>query len=98
MAALIVFCLLGIADTVDQTIAAWEKRDYYLKAERFRQDWVWVEPAVEEWSALIYRGQWEQLPGALTRLLPHFADVRIKQMTRKSSLWKGAYERFMRQD
>jgi len=98
LAALIVFCLHGIADTVDQTIAAWEKRDYYVKAERFRQEWAWVEPAAEELSALIYKGQWERLPAAMSRLAPHLADVRVKQITRKPSLWQGAYRRLMRRD
>lgn len=95
LAALIVFCLHGIADTVDQTMAAWEKRDYYVKAERFRQEWAWVEPATEELSELIYRGQWERLPAVMGRLAPHLSDVRVKQMTRNPSLWKGAYQRFL---
>jgi hypothetical protein len=95
LSALIIFCLHGIADTVDRTIEAWEKRDYYLKAERFREQWRWLEPVTDELSAVVYEGQWEQLPGALARLMPHFADVKVKQMTRKPVLWQGAYEKFM---
>ena len=44
LAALIVFCLHGIAESVDQTVTAWEKRDYYLKADRFREEGRWGEP------------------------------------------------------
>ena len=95
LSALIIFCLHGIADTVDRTIEAWEKRDYYLKAERFREQWRWLEPVTDELSAVVYEGQWEQLPGALAGLMPHFADVKVKQMTRKPVLWQGAYEKFM---
>jgi hypothetical protein len=97
LAALIVFSLHGIADTVDQTIEAWEKRDYYLKAERFRETWRWLEPITDELSGVIYEGRWEQLPAVLAQLMPHFADVKVRQMTRKPSLWQGAYERFMRE-
>ncbi len=96
-AALIVFSLHGIVDTVEQTTEAWEKRDYYLKADRFREEWRWVEPAIEELSAIIYKGQWERLPLALAALMPHFADVKVKQLTRTSLLWRGAYDKFMRQ-
>ena len=39
LAALIVYAMHGIADTIDQAIEAWEKRDYYMKAERFREKW-----------------------------------------------------------
>jgi hypothetical protein len=95
--ALIVFCLHGIADTVDRTITAWEKRDYWMKAERFREEWRWLEPATDELSAVIYESRWDQLPVVLAQLMPHFADVKVKQMTRKQTLWRGAYERFMQE-
>lgn len=98
LAALIVFSLHSIADTVDRTIAAWEKRDYWMKAERFREQWRWLEPITDELSAVIYDGRWNQLPVALAQLMPHFADIKVKQMTRKPTLWQGAYEKFMQED
>ena len=98
LAALIVFCLHGMADTVDQTIDAWERRDYWMKAERFREEWRWLEPITDELSAVIYEGRWDQLPIILAQLMSHFADVKIKQMTRKPALWRGAYEKFVRED
>jgi hypothetical protein len=98
LAALIVFSLHGIAGTVEQTIEAWEKRDYYVKAERFRQEWHWLDRITDELSAVIYQNQWDQLPAILARLAPRFADVKIKQLTRKPAVWQGAYEKFMQGD
>ena len=97
LAALIVFCLHGIAGTIDQAIEAWEKRDYYMKAERFREKWRWLEPMTDQLSGIIYTGRWEELPIALAGLMPYFADVKVKQMTRKPSVWQGAYEKFMQE-
>jgi hypothetical protein len=97
LAALIVFCLHRIADTVEQTTEAWDKRDYYLKADRFREGWRWVEPLADQLGGVIYEERWNDLPGVLVQLMPHFADVTIKQMTRKPSLWKGAYEKFLQE-
>ncbi len=98
LAALIVFCLHGIADTVDQTIGAWEKRDYWMKAERFREEWRWLDPLADELGSVIYHGHWDQLPTVLAQLMPYFSDVRVKRMTRKSSLWRGAYQRFIEEE
>jgi hypothetical protein len=95
LAAIIVYSLLEIANTVDRTIEAWEKRDYYMKAERFREQWRWLEPATDDLSAAIYEGRWQELPGVLARLAPHFADIRVKKLTRNPRLWSGAYERFI---
>jgi hypothetical protein len=98
LTALIVFSLHGIADTVDRTIDAWEKRDYWMKAERFREQWRWLEPSADELSGIIYAGRWGQLPVALAQLMPHFADITVKQMTRRPALWQGAYGKFMGED
>lgn len=95
LAALIVICLHRIADTIEQTTEAWEKRDYYLKADRFREEWRWVEPMADQLSAVIYEERWSQLPDVLVQLMPHFSDVKIAKLTRKPSLWKGAYRKLM---
>jgi hypothetical protein len=95
LAALIVFCLHRIADTIEQTTEAWDKRNYYLKADRFREGWRWVEPMTDELSAIIYEERWNQLPEVLVQLMPHFSDITIKKLTRKPSLWEGAYDKFM---
>jgi hypothetical protein len=98
LAAIIVLSLHGIADTVDRTTEAWEKRDYYLKADRFREEWRWLDPMADELSAVIYEERWNELPSVLTQLMPHFSDIRIRKMTRKPRLWEGAYEKLMRED
>jgi len=95
LAALIVFCLDAIAEGVDRSAMAWERRDYYLKADRFRREWAWTGRTADEMVALIQQGDWDRLPGVLANLLPHFADVRVSKLVRPSSLWQGAYQRLL---
>lgn len=92
MAAALVFALRGIAESVEATTEAWEKKDYYLKADRFRLEWEWVTPAIKRLEELILNGRWERLPQELAALAPHFADIRIAKMTRDPSAWKGSYQ------
>jgi hypothetical protein len=96
LAALIVLGLRGIADTIDVTTEAWEKRDYYVKADRFRLDWEWAGLAADKMTKTIKSGQWQELPPQLAGLLPHFADIRITKMTRTADSWAGCYEALMR--
>jgi hypothetical protein len=35
--------LQEIYESIDHSAAAWEKRDYWLKADAFRRQWSWVE-------------------------------------------------------
>lgn len=39
--AYIVLVLREIATTIDLSVAAWEKRGYWVKADRFRNEWLW---------------------------------------------------------
>ncbi|MEA3377194.1 MAG: hypothetical protein U9R72_13470 [Chloroflexota bacterium] len=94
-AALIVLCLQGMADTVDQTITAWEKRDYWMKAERFRREWEWLDPMADRLAGVIGREDWHELPALLAALAPHFSDIAVKRLTRAEALWTGAYQRLM---
>ena len=95
MAATLVYCLRAIAKTIEITAAAWEKRDYFLKADRFRLEWEWVEPAAKRLEALVRGARWEALPRELAALAPHFADVRISKMTRSAAIWESAYKRLL---
>lgn len=95
LAALLVYTLRQIDEGIEESAQAWEKRDYWIKAERFRQRWSWAGRTATELEAIIREGDWDQLPVLLAALLPHFAKIRVIRFTRKPSLWKGAYERLM---
>ena len=95
LAALIVFCLRGIEDTVEQAAVAWEKRNYYLKADRFRSEWAWTGRTADRLAEALRGERWDEVPLLLAQLLPHFADIRVIRMTRSPSLWQAAYARLL---
>ncbi|PKN87371.1 MAG: hypothetical protein CVU46_04580, partial [Chloroflexi bacterium HGW-Chloroflexi-8] len=43
LTAYISIALMEIHKTVDVSVEAWEKRGYWLKADKFRLDWEWTE-------------------------------------------------------
>ena len=91
MAALLVLSLHGIAETVETTVTAWEKRNYFLKADRFRLEWEWVTPAAQRLEKIILGDRWDGLPQGLASLASRFADIRIAKMTRPPSTWESSY-------
>lgn len=97
MAAMIVFMLQEINRSVEQTVNAWEKRDYWMKAERFLREWEWPREAAANFDDVIRNEAWELLPELLADLFPQFADIQVKKMTRSPSMWKGAHERLLEQ-
>jgi hypothetical protein len=95
MAATLVFLLREIDAGVKQTVAAWEKRDYWMKAERFLRDWQWVTETAVNIEDVIRHEAWDLLPELLADLFPRFADIQLKTMTRKADLWQGNYQRLL---
>lgn len=98
LTALIVFSLRQIAVGVEASATAWDKRDYYMKADRFRRDWAWVELSAGELEKILRQGRWNSLPAALARLLPRFSDIKLTKMTRTPDLWAGCYRQLLQED
>ena len=91
MAATVVFALRSIAETIEESTVAWEKRNYFLKADRFRRRWEWATVHAERLHKLLVDDRWEQLPQELAMLAPYFADIRVLKLTRPASTWQSNY-------
>ncbi len=95
MLATIVYSLRAIEATVGVTAEAWEKRDYYLKADKFRLEWEWVGPAADRLEAIMRQGAWDRVPGELMGLLPRFSDVKVVKFMRSPEAWQGNYRQLL---
>lgn len=95
MLALLVYCLKEIETGIDESAIAWEKRDYWMKAEEFRERWRWAGILGDELKTLILNENWQELPTMLIKLLPHFSSIKINKFTRKASLWNGSHQRLI---
>ncbi|MCP4418185.1 MAG: hypothetical protein GY805_16305 [Chloroflexi bacterium] len=95
MASMITLLLWEIADGVEQSAQAWEKRDYWMKAERFMRDWKWTAKIAADLEDVIRNEAWDLVPELMLDLYPHFADIQLKMMTRKPSLWRGALKKLL---
>lgn len=93
MAAMLAFCLREIEDGIEESAEAWEKRDYWIKAEQLRQRWGWAGKSATELESLVLNDAWEKLPATMAGLLTHFADITVTKFTRDASVWQGAYGR-----
>jgi len=92
---MIVFLLREIHEGVEQSARAWEKRDYWMKAERFLREWTWTAEMAANMEDVIRNDAWDLLPELMADLFPRFADIQIKKMTRKPTLWRGAHQRLL---
>ena len=97
MLALLIYCLREIDEGIDSSAQAWEKRDYWMKAEEFRQRWRWAGDMADELQALVFEDAWQRLPEVMVKLFPKFSDIKINKFMRKPSVWQGSYQRLIRE-
>ncbi len=98
MLAAIVFTLRAIADTIEQAALAWEKRNYWLKADRFRLEWEWAGAEAERLTALLVAGDTDGATRALLSLLPKVSSIRIERHKHGPALWRGALLRLLAEE
>jgi hypothetical protein len=96
MCATIVLSLRDIHDTVEESVQAWEKRNYWKKADDFQEQWHWVSQTADDFEKLIREENWEQLPAMMMRIYPRIADIEINKSMRSPEVWSGNYERLMK--
>lgn len=94
IAAYIVILLGEIQKSVESTGAAWEKRDYWLKADRFRQEWSWVQGYKEQLIRALHAENWQRVGELLIELNKKIGDDAIRSTRKKKIDYSGSWERF----
>jgi hypothetical protein len=97
MVAQLVYCLREIEEGIDQSARAWEKRDYWMKAEEFRQRWYWVGDMADQLQTQVFNDDWDRLPQMMIKLLPYFSEIKVNKYMRKEGFWEGCYQRLLRE-
>jgi len=93
MAAFIALSLEAISETVETTVTAWEKRDYWVKADRFRMEWVWADLLGKQMRQAVLAEDWEQIPQVAVQVAQALGDVKVSERHRMGTPWLGAWKR-----
>jgi len=91
MAAYIVLALEKINESIDVAVLAWEKRDYWVKADQFRQEWAWIEGSHERLKAAVFAQNWAQIATEAISVGQRFSKVKIAEKNRIGEPWVGAW-------
>jgi hypothetical protein len=93
LAAFIALALKAIHDGIDPSVAAWEKRGYWLKADRFRMEWAWAEPVSARMAAAVLEGDWSAVAELSVQIAQKLNSVQVSNKARVGKPWQGAFAR-----
>ncbi|NPA31807.1 MAG: hypothetical protein GXO37_07405 [Chloroflexi bacterium] len=98
MVAFLILTLREIASTVETTTAAWEKRDYWLKADQFRLEWEWAAELAAALEDALQAEDWDAITRVVLQLVPHLSQVTLPKRPRwGSEPWRGAWRAWQAQ-
>ena len=93
LAAFISIALQAVDETIDVSVTAWEKRGYWLKADRFRLEWDWTKLLSEKMQLALLAEDWPQVAALAVRIAEKLQNVKVPQKHRLGTPWVGAWEK-----
>jgi hypothetical protein len=93
--AFLALCLTEVQRSLDQTVEAWEKRGYWVKADRFRAEWRWVEDAVSRLTAALGLGDLRAAVDATQQLAGRLPAAGQQQSKARDPIWAGSWQRWL---
>jgi len=90
LAAFIAIALKSISEGIDVSVAAWEKRGYWVKADRFRMDWMWTGHYADKMKVAIFTDDWGAIAMLMPQIAQKFSKIEVSKNHRLGKPWVGA--------
>lgn len=91
LAAFIALALKTISEGIDASVAAWEKRDYWVKADRFRMEWMWTGQYADKMKVALFTSDWATIAALMPQIAMKFSKIEISENHRLGKPWVGAW-------
>ena len=93
LVAYIALSLIAIGNTIDESVAAWEKRGYWLKADRYRMEWSWTSKLGEELKGALLQEDWGKVVNIASKVTEKMSNVTVPEKNRLGTPWVGSWRR-----
>jgi hypothetical protein len=97
LASFIGLGLIAIWDGVEASVAPWEKRGYWIKADRFRMEWTWSQRLGFELQQAVLEDDWIRVAQLTGQVAGKLGNVKLPQRNRLGTPWTGAWQRLSSQ-
>ncbi len=85
----------AIYETIDASVAAWEDRGYWVKADRFRMEWQWTKIIAEKMRPLVYEENYGELIPLMVQVMQALQSVKVSENHRLGTPWVGQWQLLM---
>ena len=93
IAAFIAIALKTISDGIHVSVTAWEKRDYWIKADKFRMEWIWTGATAEKMRNAVLSDDWATVASLSAQIAQKFNKIQVSENHRLGKPWLGSFDR-----
>jgi hypothetical protein len=93
LAAFIAVALEAISEGIDASVQAWEKRDYWVKADKFRMEWMWAGQTAQKMKAAVLVEDFATIAMLMPQIANKFNKIAVSDNHRLGTPWAGAYRK-----
>ncbi len=93
LAAFIALTLEVVAETIEPSVAAWEKRNYWVKADKFRMEWAWAGKLAKEMRAATLAEDWTSVAPIAMQVAMKLQKIKISDKHRMGRPWQGSWKK-----
>ncbi len=91
LASFIALALQAISEGIEVSVIAWEKRDYWVKADKFRMEWMWAGQLADKMKAAVLGDDWATIAMLMPQIASKFGKIIVSDNHRLGKPWTGAY-------
>ena len=95
LAAFIAIALNAVSETIERTVAPWEKRNYWVKADKFRQEWAWTKTLSDELTTVLVAEDWPAIAAITVEIGSKLGHVEVSDRHRMGKPWVGAWDKLI---
>ena len=92
LAAFISNALLAVHDTVERSVQPWEKRDYWVKADKFRMEWAWTKELGDQFLDATKEQDWGTIAILSAQIGQRLENIVVSERHRMGKPWVGAWD------
>jgi hypothetical protein len=93
LAAFIALSSDAISKTIEPSVLAWEKRGYWVKADRFRLEWSWAEFLGAKMRKATLEEDWPTVATTAAQIAEKLSKVMVSERHRMGEPWVGAWKK-----
>ena len=92
LTAFVVIALTEISENIDTSVEAWEKRGYWVKADKFRLEWEWAGSCAKTLKTALFAEDWGTVALTSAKIAQKLNKVTVPEHHRLGTPWVGAWK------